>query len=201
MRRIPRVPWHAEVRVGSHYHKLYSTPSSRARSLLASLGRVDVVHAHLHDGALIGYFVSRLWRSPAGLRLSGQPWPGRWSTTSSRRESPPTTARWPGLERTIDGLADVILTRLHQRRRGYSRRRGGAAGVASSSRREAGRRGPPVAPLLDGVDVHTFDRPDPEAVACACPLRHPPQRAVVVGYVGLLAESQGVGDRSTPPGG
>ena len=71
VRRIPRVPWHAEVRVGSHYHKLYFDALLAARSLLASLGRVDVVHAHLHDGALIGYFVSRLRRVPLVFDYQG----------------------------------------------------------------------------------------------------------------------------------
>ena len=36
--RMPRVPWHAEVRVGSHYHKLYFDALLAARALLAAAG-------------------------------------------------------------------------------------------------------------------------------------------------------------------
>ena len=163
MRRIPRVPWHAEVRVGSHYHKLYFDALLAARSLLASLGRVDVVHAHLHDGALIGYFVSRLRRVPLVFDYQGS-LPGRWSTTSSCAGEP---ALPPG------GLAGAHHRRpggrdpdqLHQRRRGHPRGRGGGGGGLKLPKGGGAEGGPPVAPLLDGVDVHTFDRPDPEAVA------------------------------------
>jgi glycosyltransferase involved in cell wall biosynthesis len=180
VRRIPRVPWHAEVRVGSHYHKLYFDALLAARSLLASLGRVDVVHAHLHDGALIGYFVSRLRRVPLVFDYQGSLAREMVDHQFLRQESPLyRPVAW--LERTIDGLADVILTSSTN-----------AAGAILAGRGGGG--GPPVAPLLDGVDVHTFDRPDPEAVAVLRARYGIPPQRLVVGYVGLLAEYQGVGD-------
>jgi glycosyltransferase involved in cell wall biosynthesis len=179
VRRMPRVPWHAEVRVGSHYHKLYFDALLAARTLLASLGRVDVVHAHMHDGALIGYFVSRLRRVPLVFDYQGSLTREMVDHQFLRQESPLyRPVAW--LERTIDGLADVILTSSTNAAEALLGARGGA------------RR--PVAPLLDGVDVHTFRQPDPAAVG-ALRARYgiPPERQVV-GYVGLLAEYQGVGD-------
>ena len=47
-----------------------------------------------------------------------------------------------------------------------------------------------MAPLLDGVDVHTFDRPDPEAVA-ALRARYGIRRSAWWWATGLLAEYRG----------
>ena len=107
VRRIPRVPWHAEVRVGS-YHKLY----------------FDALLAGAQPAGLSGAG-GRGARPPArqGLdRLLRQPprrvplvfdyqghGPEMVDHQFLRRESPLyRPVAW--LERTIDGLADVILT-------------------------------------------------------------------------------------------
>jgi glycosyltransferase involved in cell wall biosynthesis len=182
VRRMPRVPWHAEVRVGSHYHKLYFDALLAARTLLAAAGPVDVVHAHLHDGALIGYFVSRLRRVPLVFDYQGSLTREMVDHQFLRADSPFfRSVSW--LERRIDGLADVVLTSSTS-----------AAQALLAGRRKRGDAGPPVATLLDGVDLDAFAPSDPVAVA-ALRRRYgiPPQRQVV-GYVGLLAEYQGVGD-------
>ena len=67
------------------------------------------MHAHLHDGALIGYFVSRLRRVPLVFDYQGSLTREMVDHQFLRRESPLyRPVAW--LERTIDGLADVILT-------------------------------------------------------------------------------------------
>ena len=180
--RMPRVPWHAEVRVGSHYHKLYFDALLAARALLAAAGPVDVVHAHLHDGALIGYFVSRLRRVPLVFDYQGSLTREMVDHQFLRAESPLyRPVSW--LERTIDGLADVVLT---------SSTNAAQALVAARDGRTSA--GPPVAALLDGVDLQNFaPRRPPEVAALRASYGIPAGRRVV-GYVGLLAEYQGVGD-------
>jgi glycosyltransferase involved in cell wall biosynthesis len=181
--RIPRVPWHAEVRVGSHYHKLYLDAFLAARSLAASIGPVDVVHAHMHDGALIGAFVSRLRRVPLVFDYQGSLTREMIDHQFLRQDSPLyRPVAW--LERTIDGLADAVLTSSTN-----------AAEALLARRARRGESGPPVAALLDGVDLETFaPQPgDPAVVSLRSRLGIPAGRTVV-GYVGLLAEYQGVGD-------
>jgi glycosyltransferase involved in cell wall biosynthesis len=175
------VPWHAEVRVGSHYHKLYFDALLVARSLVAACGPVDVVHAHMHDGALIGAFVSRLRRVPLVFDYQGSLTREMVDHQFLRPESPLyRPVAW--LERTIDGLADVVLTSSAN------------AAEALLARRSGSVMGPPVAPLLDGVDTETFAPGDPAAVAELRNRYGIPRGRTVVGYVGLLAEYQGVGD-------
>jgi glycosyltransferase involved in cell wall biosynthesis len=147
----------------------------------------------MHDGALIGYFVSRLRRVPLVFDYQGSLTREMIDHQFLRRESPLyRPVAW--LERTIDGLADVILTSSTNAAEAILAGQSGGGELAQAPQGRRAGAGPPVAPLLDGVDVHAFDRPDAQAVA-ALRARYgiPPER-LVVGYVGLLAEYQGVGD-------
>ena len=172
--RMPRVPWHAEVRVGSHYHKLYFDALLAARALAAA-GRVDVVHAHLHEGALIGWLVSRLRRVPLVFDYQG-------SLTREMldhqfiTESSPLYALFGWLERTIERLPDAIVT--------------STAHQYDAVRRRSPRR---VVSLPDAVDLRHFAPPDPARVKALRARLGIPDGRAVVGYVGLLAEYQGVG--------
>lgn len=172
--RMPRVPWHAEIRVGSHYHKLYFDALLAARALAAT-GHVDVVHAHLHEGALIGWLVSRLRRVPLVFDYQG-------SLTREMLDhqflsaSSPLFRLFAWLERTIERLPEAIVTSTEHQ---YQAVR------ARSARR--------VLPLPDAVDVRRFAPPDPARVAALRSRIGIPAGREVVGYVGLLAEYQGVG--------
>lgn len=172
--RMPRVPWHAEVRVGSHYHKLYFDALLTARSLAAA-GPIDLVHAHLHEGALIGYFVSRLRRVPLVFDYQG-------SLTREMvdhqflRKSSPFYKPMVWLERMIERLPSAIVT---------------STANQADTLRQAGHEH--VAVLADGVHAPAFPDPDASAVADLRARLGIPAGRDVVGYVGLLAEYQGVG--------
>ena len=172
--RLPRVPWHAEVRVGSHYHTLSFDALLAARALAAA-GRVDVVHAHLHEGALIGWLVSRLRGVPLVFDYQG-------SLTREMldhqflKESSPLFKLFGWLERTIERLPDAIVT--------------STAHQLDAVRERTPRR---VASLPDAVDLRHFATPDPARVAALREHLGIPAGRQVVGYVGLLAEYQGVG--------
>lgn len=172
--RMPRVPWNAEVRVGSHYHKLYFDALLAARTLLAA-GKIDVVHAHLHEGALIGYFVSRLRGVPLVFDYQGSLTREMLDHQFLAAESPLYRV-FAWLERTIERLPDLIVTSTENQRAAVSRR---------TTR--------PVVELSDAVDLRAFGQPDASRVAALRAQFGIPEGRLVVGYLGLLAEYQGVG--------
>jgi glycosyltransferase involved in cell wall biosynthesis len=182
IRRPPGKRWADGVRVGSSYHRLYLDALLGARSAIAALGfRPDVVHAHLHEGALIGWLIARALRVPLIFDFQG-------SLTSemldhdfigrdSRFFGP---LRW--LEGRIDGMADAILTSSHN-----------AAEILTSQFGIASER---VQAIPDAVDPAAF-RPrwsydDEWRRRERAALGVPPDKKVVV-YLGLLAEYQGSG--------
>jgi glycosyltransferase involved in cell wall biosynthesis len=175
--RMPRVPWHAEVRVGSHYHKLYFDALLAATALTRATGTVDLVHAHLHEGALIGYFVSRLRRVPLVFDYQG-------SLTREMldhrflRQSSPLYRPFTWLESLIERLPDLCVTSSQSAARALQVRHPN---------------GVPVHYLADAVDTSIFRPPGAAAVAELRRSLDIPEGRDVVGYLGLLAEYQGVG--------
>ncbi len=65
-------PWIDRPVVGSSRHKVYLDAMLALRTLGAALvERPDVIHAHMHEGALIGSFVGRLLRIPVLFDFQG----------------------------------------------------------------------------------------------------------------------------------
>lgn len=72
IRRTPDVPWIQRPIVGSNRHKYYLDVMLGLLTLGVALGdRPDVIHAHLHEGALIGSIVGRLLHVPVLFDLQG----------------------------------------------------------------------------------------------------------------------------------
>lgn len=70
--RTPPTPYRSKYEVGSSRHK-YVFDVLLAGKLLSVLARerFDIIHAHLHDGALIGSMIGRLWRTPVCFDYQG----------------------------------------------------------------------------------------------------------------------------------
>lgn len=182
IRRTPRLPWLDRVQVGSSWHKLYLD----ALLALRTVGdvwtlRPDVVHCHLHEGALIGSVVGRLrWRrAPVVFDFQGSLTSEMVDHNFLRRESRLfTPLRW--LEERIDHVADAVVTSSHH--------------AVDLLLREFRCRPERVFALPDGVDTERFrPRWEIEGDALAEVRRRlgiPDDRRVVV-YLGLLAEYQG----------
>ena len=141
--------------------------------------RPDLIHAYLHEGALIGAFLSRLYRSPLLFDFQG-------SLTSEMLDHRFISPRSPllpllrRLERWIDLQPQVVLP--------------SSAHAAGLLARDFGVPQARIHPLLDSVDTDLF-RPAAEIDALAqarlrAALNLPPGRPVVV-YLGLLAPYQG----------
>lgn len=61
VRRSLRVPWYKKLDVGFSWHKFYLDALLLCTALRAALKRrPDIIHAHLHEGAVIGWLVSLL---------------------------------------------------------------------------------------------------------------------------------------------
>lgn len=179
-RTLP-IPWRRDYEVGSSRHKIAFDALLALKSLTVALRlRPDVIHAHLHEGGLIGYFLSRLLGVPLVFDFQG-------SLTSEMIDhhflKPQGLAhrllRW--LETKIDHAADAVLTSSRH--------------ALQLLRNEFHCSPDKIYSLPDCVGADTF-RPDAlpagEREALQARWGIPPQAQVVV-YLGLLADYQGSG--------
>ncbi|HEX5417460.1 MAG TPA: glycosyltransferase family 4 protein [Chloroflexota bacterium] len=174
--RLGRPP----VRVGSSRHKYYQDLLLTATAVQCALRRPpDVVHGHLHEGALIGLAISRTIRRPLVFDFQG-------SLTSEMvdhgflHEGTRRYGFFRGLENLVNRHADAIITSSRP--------------AADLLIREFGCPARKVIPVPDGVDTERFlpraAYGDTERYHLRAALGIPAGRKVVV-YLGLLAEYQG----------
>ena len=72
IRRTPPLPYHTDYEVGSSRHKLAFDVYLAAKSLAEGLRfRPDLIHGHMHEGALIGGLLARLLRAPLVFDFQG----------------------------------------------------------------------------------------------------------------------------------
>jgi len=177
--RTRPTPWRADYEVGSSPHKFAFDVFLGWTGLKTILRRrFDIVHGHTHEGAFIGYFLSRLLRVPLLFDFQGSMTSEMIDHHFLNPEGP--WYRWARLlELRINQLADVIVTSSQL----------GALLLERDFNCNARR----VYPLPDCVDLDFF-RPGvltPEEVtARRAALGIPPGRPVVA-YLGLLADYQG----------
>ncbi len=177
IRRTIDVPWRKRVIVGSSRHKLYLDGALLLTTLRTALAfQPDVIHAHLHEGALIGGSIARLLRKPLIFDYQG-------SLTEEMldhgfvREGGAILPWLRRLERAIDRLPNVIITSSDNARQ----------------RLESSRTARDVRTVADAVDTERFA---PQAVSFKerAHLRARlgiPENSKVVVYLGLLAPYQG----------
>jgi glycosyltransferase involved in cell wall biosynthesis len=180
IQRTMAIPWRTDYEVGSSRHKIAFDALLQVKALSAATRfRPDVVHGHLHEGALIGYTVSKLLGVPLVFDFQG-------SMTSEMTDhgflNPDGPffgpARW--LEQRIVELPAAIITSSHH-----------AAGLLSNDFHC-----PPdkVTAITDCVNADFFAplQSRAECFRLKERLGIPSNRQVVV-YLGLLAEWQGTG--------
>ncbi len=62
------VPWYGEEATGGSLHRLYIDLLLLARAMRAvRLERPDILHGHIHEGAMVGLFSRLLWKAPVVL--------------------------------------------------------------------------------------------------------------------------------------
>ncbi|MGI8688432.1 MAG: glycosyltransferase family 4 protein [Thermomicrobiales bacterium] len=173
------IPWRKRVIVGTTRHKLYLDAALLA-VVLREMHRIkpDIIHAHLHEGALIGQTARATHHAPLLFDYQG-------SLTSEMTDhgflGPASMLRAPlaRLERTINHAADMIVTSTHH--------------AASRLRADGEMPAEKIICIPDAVDTLRF-RPDALPASERTLLRaqlgiRPTDK--VVAYLGLLAPYQG----------
>jgi glycosyltransferase involved in cell wall biosynthesis len=180
IRRCWGVPFNYRVIVGSSRHKHYLDVMLTGKLFTTLLDwRPDLIHAHLHEGALLGSVVGRLFGRPVVFDFQGSMTSEMIDHRFLRRESI-LYAPYRWLEERIVQMPAAILT---SSRHGAELLRGEFACVPDR-----------VYAVPDCVNADAF-RPDvigaAERVALKAELGIPSERQVVV-YLGVLAEYQGI---------
>src|SRR5512136_535893 len=178
--RTRPTPWHAAYEVGSSRHKVvFDALLSWTALKTAWQLKPDIIHAHLHEGALIGRAVSALTGAPLVFDYQG-------SLTAEMLDHhfvrPGGKREWffRALENRIDRLQRAILTSSRH-----------SAQLLRDSLKDQAHR---VVPLPDCVDTDFFrprtpdDQADVDAIKDQ--LGIPRERTVAI-YLGLLAPYQG----------
>jgi glycosyltransferase involved in cell wall biosynthesis len=178
--RTPPTPWHAEYEVGSSRHKFAFDALLSWTALVTALRfRPDVIHAHMHEGALIGSVISRLTGVPLVFDFQGSMTGEMIDHRFLRRDAwLYHSTRW--LEERINHMPRIILA--------------SSRNAADLLVREFGVDPARVQTMPDCVNVDVF-RPressdEPEVAALKTQWRVPLERTVVA-YLGLLAPYQG----------
>jgi len=177
--RTRPIPWRHDYEVGCSRHKLAFDVLLSIKSLEVALRRKpDIIHAHLHEGALIGYVLSKLRGVPLVFDFQG----GLTGEMVDHQFLNPDGAlygpmRW--LEEVVDHLPQAIITNSRH--------------AADLLRGEFHCDSDNIHIVPDCVNTDVF-RPDvlseEERLSLKAQLGIPPERKVVV-YLGLLAEYQG----------
>lgn len=177
--RTRPLPWHTDYEVGSSRHKVAFDAYLVAKVLRVALrDRPDVVHGHMHEGALIGGLVARLLRVPLVFDFQGS-LTGEMVDHGFIQPAGAVYRFWRRVEHTACHLPQAILV---------SSQRAGPMLVEQFAVPEAR-----IVPLPDCAQLEHFD-PGRFSAADKAVLRQrlgiPPDRPVVV-YLGLLADYQG----------
>lgn len=179
--RTARLPYHTEYEVGSSRHKLAFDAYLAAATVAAGWRvRPDVVHGHMHEGALIGGMVARLLGVPLVFDFQG----GLTAEMVDHGFLNPNGRpyRWMrGVERMICHLPAATLTSSLRAR--------------DLLVREFGVEPERIHPLPDCVDTNRFS-PDLFTAEARMAVRRQwgiPEGRPVVAYLGLLAPYQGTG--------
>lgn len=170
--RTINVPWYGKLEAGPSLHKPYLDLLLLFKSLsVARRFKPHLIHAHLHEGVVIGYLLGRL----LGLPLLGD---FQGSLTGELRAHGFLRRNrylYPLLHRAegaVYSLADIAVA--------------SSSRVADELREKFG--GKEVVVALDGVDTEEFR---PGLPHDDLPLRIPKGKKVVV-YLGLLTSYQGL---------
>jgi glycosyltransferase involved in cell wall biosynthesis len=177
--RCRPTPWRSDYEVGSSRHKIAFDVLLFWTALQETMRwRPDVIHGHLHEGALIGSAVGKLTSTPVLFDFQG-------SLTSEMVDHGFITPNsfwhywWRRLEDRIVQMPDAVVTSTtHSTEildRAFDRSEG-------------------VTPVPDSVNLDFFSPnrlPAEERARRRAALGIPPDRALVV-YLGLLADYQGI---------
>ncbi len=180
IRRTLPIPWRRHYIVGSSRHKIAFDGLLGIKTLeLLARERFDVIHAHLHEGALIGLVLGRLFQIPVVFDFQGSLTEEMIDHKFLRRDSS-IYGPLRRLERWIDRTPPIVFT--------------SSANAEHLLLEEFGCDPVRVRALPDCVNpavFHPADEMDGNELAALRSRLELPQEAQVIVYLGLLAEYQG----------
>ena len=177
--RTTPTPWRSNYEVGSSRHK-YAFDVLLAIRLVRVLARnqYDVIHAHLHEGALIAGLLAWPWRVPVFMDYQGSMTDEMTQHGFLNPGHALATRLWRGVESLAERLPSAIFTSTQNAANSLGQRLPRAT----------------IIPLIDGVGV-SFVRPDRLTREERASLRERfgvPRDADIAVFLGLLARHQGI---------
>ncbi|WP_420627240.1 glycosyltransferase family 4 protein [Candidatus Leptofilum sp.] len=180
IRRTAPLPWRPEYEVGSSRHKIAFDVYLAWQSLVEGLRfKPDVIHGHMHEGALIGGVLAKLLRRPLVFDFQGS-MTAEMTDHNFLRKNGRLYRLAFRLEKLINKLPDAILT----------------SSIKATRLLEGEFHLPPqkLVPLPDCANHRRFD-PDKFSPEMKQNLRRKlgvPDGRTVIAYLGLLTDYQGV---------
>ncbi len=173
--RSCKIPWYKKFNAGPSWHKPYLDILLYFKAArLAKTFAPDLIHAHLHEGALVGYFLKKKLKIPMIFDYQGGLTAEIFAHGFLKKDSLLLKC-FAALEIKINRMADFIITSSSQ--------------SASTLVHEWQLPVNMVQALMDGVDIDTF-RPHDRA-ECGKALQIP-QDVPLVAFLGLLNQYQGI---------
>jgi len=113
IRRSWDLPWLKRTMVGSSRHKIYLDLALSWRTLRVALAwQPTIIHAHLHEGALIGAVLKRLLRIPLIFDYQGS-MTSEMLDHSFLKPHSPFYLPLVTLEQKVNQQADALITSTH----------------------------------------------------------------------------------------
>ncbi len=175
--RTLTIPWYHKRGPGPSWHKFYVDPLLLITAWRAALRfRPDVIHAHLHEGAVIGWLLSKILSIPLIFDMQGS-LTGELIAHRFLLVRPMILRQaWYRLEYWIDHMADAIVAQSTEMQRELSHKF-----LVQKSR---------IIMAFDGVNTSVF-HPGNRDKLLVQSLNIPADRKVIV-YLGGLSPHKGV---------
>ncbi|MGH7928883.1 MAG: glycosyltransferase family 4 protein, partial [Candidatus Binatia bacterium] len=177
VRRTWRIPWYKKLGPGPSWHKFYVDILLLLKAWqVARRFKPDLIHAHLHEGCVLGAVLSRLLGIPLLFDVQGS-LTGELIAHRFPLVRPRLLRRaWYALERWIDHLPDLIAAQSTEMR----------SELLGRFRVSPDR----IVMAYDGVNTHIF-RPGERDAQLVKQLGIPDNRKIIV-YLGGLSPHKGV---------
>jgi len=176
IRRIMNIPWYKKLEAGPSYQKLYLDFLLLLKLLESSIPeKVDIIHAHLHEGALLGKIYKKFKRIPLVFDFQG-------SLTSEivdhnfLKKKSFALKFIRKIENWVNTSADAIVV--------------SSANSANLLKKESNIKKDKIFVVQDGVNVNEFKMCN-DTLNLKRKLNLPLNKKIVV-YLGLLNRYQGV---------
>lgn len=179
IRRTMAIPWRRDWEVGSSWHKITYDILLFMRSFTAMFQvKPQIIHAHLHEGALIGYVLARMWGIPFVFDFQGS----LVNEMTDHKFISPKGGIYHWLrkmETMIDHFSPCIIT--------------SSDNAANILTQEFGCSYRQITCVPDCVNTKSFSRTeDPVVLSQLRRTWNVPAGRKVVVYLGLLADYQGI---------